>query len=159
MIQFSILIKPISIVVVLFSTMSFSQDKKHAIEWAEEQQKTIPKNMVIFIHTDWCRYCKAMQNTTFANVKVQELLKANFYFTELDGEEKENITFADIVFHYRPTGLKTGFHELAAALATIEGRISYPTIVILNPNKEIIFQYNGFMTASEFLGVLTEIHH
>lgn len=147
--------------IVLFfcSMMAFSQTKSHPLELVAQMQKTEQKNVVVFLHTDWCNYCKAMQNSTFQNKNVKKLLDENFYFTELNGEEKLAIKFAGTVFKYQPTGTKTGYHELAISLGTIDGQISYPTLVILNPKNELIFQYNGFMTAKEISEVLKKIGH
>ena len=145
------------IVLLLCSMMAFSQAKSHPLELVEQLQKTEKKNIVVFLHTDWCNYCKAMENATFQNKEVKELLEENFYFTELNGEEKADINFAGAVFKYKPTGVKTGFHELAASLGTIGGQVSYPSLVILSPSNEIIFQYNGFMTAKEIVTVLKKI--
>ena len=145
------------IVLLFCSMMAFSQKKSHPLELVEQLQKTEKKNVVVFLHTDWCNYCKAMENATFQNKEVKKLLDQNFYFSELNGEEKQDITFAGAVFKYKPTGVKTGFHELAASLGTIDGQVSYPSLVILSPNNEIIFQYNGFMSAKEIIEVLNKI--
>ncbi|MGA9212547.1 thioredoxin family protein [Kaistella sp.] len=142
------------VLIFLGLMMTFSQTKKHPLERVEELQKTEQKNIVVFLHTDWCNYCKAMQNATFKDKEVQKILNENFYFADLNGEEKAEIHFAGNVFKYQPTGVKTGYHQLAVSLGNIAGKVSYPTLVILNPNNEIIFQYNGFLTAKEMLEIL-----
>lgn len=141
----------------LSSMMAFSQMKSHPLERVEQLQKIEQKNVVVFLHTDWCNYCKAMQSKTFKDKNVQQLLSEKFYFADLNGEEKEEINFAGSVFRFHPTGFKTGYHELAASLGNIEGQVSYPTLVILNPENEIIFQYNGFMSVNQIVGVLQKI--
>lgn len=152
--------KTIFIVLCFFSSMmAFSQAKSHPLERTEQLQKIEQKNVVVFLHTDWCNYCKAMQNKTFKDQKIQQLLNEKFYFTDLNGEEKEAINFAGTVFKFRPTGVKTGYHELAASLGNIGGQVSYPTLVILNSKNEIIFQYDGFMNATDLYQVLTKINN
>ena len=56
----------------------FSQSKIHPLENVENLQKTEKRNLLVFLHTDWCSYCKTMQNSTFKNNKVQDLLKEKF---------------------------------------------------------------------------------
>lgn len=150
--------KTIFIVLCFFSSMmAFSQAKSHPLERTEELQKIEQKNVVVFLHTDWCNYCNAMQNMTFKDKSVQQLLNEKFHFADLNGEEKGEIKFAGTIFKYHPTGVKTGYHELAESLGSINGQVSYPTLVILNPKNEIIFQYNGFLTAKEIVEVLKKI--
>lgn len=151
--------KSSSVVLIFWGLMmTFSQTKKHPLECTEELQKTEQKTVVVFLHTDWCNFCKAMQNATFKDKEVQKILNENFYFADLNGEEKAEIHFAGTVFKYQPTGIKTGYHELAASLGNIDGQVSYPTLVILNPKNEIIWQYNGFLTAAEMLKLLKKIN-
>jgi thioredoxin-related protein len=128
--------------------MSFQQ--------VEEKQIIEPKNIIVFIYTDWCKYCKLMENTTFRNKEIIEKLNQESYFIRLNAEEKNDILFAGKTFHYKPTGTNTGVHELAEELGTIRGKLSYPTLVILNSNNEIIFQYNGYLKTSEFFKFINE---
>ncbi|MDN3606876.1 thioredoxin family protein [Kaistella yonginensis] len=150
--------KPLTLFFTLFfiGTLmrGFSQSKIHPLENVENLQKTEKRNLLVFLHTDWCSYCKTMQNSTFKNNKVQDLLKEKFYFVALNGEEKSTIAFADAVFTYQPTGVKTGYHELALALGSSAGQVSYPTLVLLNPKHEIVFQHTGYMTAIDLLKIL-----
>jgi thioredoxin-related protein len=111
------------------------------------------RSIVVFIQTDWCKYCLQMKTTTFKNDSVIALLNNDFYFTSLNAESKQPISYLGKLFKYRPTGLNTGVHELAEQLGTIDGEINYPAICIVNKN-EILFQYGGLMQADELLKVL-----
>lgn len=140
---------------ILLSGICFSQAKSYQFEAIENLQKSEKKDVVVFIHTNWCNYCKAMENTTFNNQKVADLIQQNFYFVILDAEEKRDISFVGKTFRYKPTGKDTGIHELAETLSG--GKISYPSLIILNPQNEIIFQYDGFLKSSELLDILNKI--
>lgn len=142
----------------LFPNEIHSQLKKNQFEDVENLQKNNSRNLVIFIHTDWCQYCKTMQNTTFRNEKVVEVLNKNFYFIELNAEEKRPIIFAGKIFNFKPTGKNIGIHELAENLGNINGKHSYPALIILNPNNEIIFQHTEFINGDDFLKILTKIN-
>lgn len=145
-------------VVLMFYVNSLQAQQFHAIEHAEQQQTATPKPLIIFIYTAWCMYCQAMQKTTFKDPKVQELLSAHFYFAELDAAEKSPIAFGGKRYHHKPTGINTGYHELAVLLTEKEEQVAYPALFILNPQREILFQHQGFLTASEFIAVLKEVH-
>lgn len=143
----------------IISNKILAQEQRHPIELADQKVKITPKNLIVFIHADWCNYCKAMENKTFANKNVQELMNGHFFYTELNAEEKRDIVFAGKTFKYKPAGMNTGLHELAFILGNIEGQVSYPTVTILNSEHEIIFQYTGFLSAKDFAAVLTKIIH
>jgi thioredoxin-related protein len=128
----------------------FAQLKMVQFEEIETLQKIEKRNIVVFIHTDWCKYCKTMQNTTFKNKELITLLNDKFYFVEFNAEVKRKIAFNGTVYNYNPNGSSSGVHELALELGTIDKQISYPTICILNDQNEIIFQHNSFMNAKEF---------
>ncbi len=120
----------------------------------EKEMKTNPKPLIVFIHTDWCIYCKNMENTTFKNEDIIRNFNKNFYFISLNAENRESIHFLNHTFRFQPNGNKTGIHQLAKELGTVGNQISYPTLTILNPKYEIIFQQNSFINSKELLKIL-----
>ncbi|WP_231374035.1 thioredoxin family protein [Aureivirga marina] len=142
------------IVVSLLPLLAFSQIKTTTFEQIDSIQKTNPRNIIVFIHTDWCKYCQSMKQTTFKNKKVAQKLNNHFWFIDFNAEEKRDIEFVGHTFKFKPTGRKTGIHELAEQLGTINGKIAYPTLCILNEKYEIIFQYNQFLSEEDLLKVL-----
>ena len=137
--------------------ISFSQIRSSQFEQIDSLQKKQKRNIVVFIHTDWCKYCKAMQNTTFKNDSVTNKLNNEFYFIELNAEEKRDITVGNHTFKYKPTGTNTGINELAEQLATVDNKVAYPTLCFLNFNNEIIFQYNQFINSKDLQIILTRL--
>jgi hypothetical protein len=98
-----------------------------------------------------------MEHTTFQAAAVIDLLEQYYYFISFNAEEKRSIRFNGYDFHFQPTGTNTGIHELAEALASIDGQVSYPTVCILNEQYEIVFQYTGFIGEQELILVLEEL--
>lgn len=133
-----------------------SQLQQNRFEDIELLQKTNKKNVLVFIYTDWCKFCHSMKLTVFRNKEVMRLLNENFYFILLDAEERRSIAFNNTLFYNKPSGAAIGIHELAIALGTIKKQISYPTICIINYKNEIIFQHSGFFTARDFITLLTK---
>lgn len=127
----------------------------YTFEQLDSLQMTTPKLAVIMLHTDWCRYCKRMEKTTFQNADVKQVLDDHFYFLSFDAASKADVSYAGRTFKYLPTGRNTGVHELAQLLGQDEnGQLSYPTLLLLSPEQEIIFRHNGYLNAKQLLKVL-----
>ncbi len=135
--------RPVLTLIVLLLTMNaIGQNRPVEFEELKVLQSIEPRPVVVLIRTEWCKYCHAMQNTMLNNNKVSLLLRNKFYFVFLNAEEKKDIFFAGREFKF-----KKGVNELATELASVNGRISYPTLCILNYKNEIIYQYDGFLSA------------
>lgn len=143
---------------MLLSQSSFSQVKEYKFEQIDSLQKIERKIVVVFINTDWCRYCEAMKHTTFKNTNIIHILNENFYFINLNAEEKRNIFFNNKTFRYKPSGHETGINELAEQLGNIHGKISFPGICFLNSDNQIIYQHAEFISAKDLEIVLTRIN-
>ena len=146
----------IYILLIFFWAMpsGFAQLKIHTFEEAEKLSKENPKPFVVFIHTSWCNYCKMMENSTFKNAEIIDLLNSDFYFISLDAESKDDICFNNHTFQFKPKGQNTGIHELATALATINSQVVYPTVTILKSDFSIVFQKHSFLSGKELLVIL-----
>ncbi|PHI19565.1 hypothetical protein CEQ90_11865 [Lewinellaceae bacterium SD302] len=126
--------------------------------------------VVVFLNTDWCRYCRKMENVTFQDEWIATTLNEHCYFVNQNAEQPEPITYRGKTFNFRPTGNNTGVHELAEILvltgnseepATItEGnvaKLSFPTTVILGPGDERIFLHKGYLGRREMRAVLESL--
>ena len=116
-----------------------------------------PKQVVVFFHTDWCKYCHLMNETTFQNKKIVKILNDRFYFISFNAESQKTIKFAGQTFTYIPKGNSNGIHEIATQLASVDGKLNYPSVCVLNSKYEIVFQYNQYLAPSEFLVVLNKL--
>ncbi|MEL1242596.1 thioredoxin family protein [Flavobacterium flavipallidum] len=148
--------KRIFIVLIFFWTIpsGFAQLKSYTFEEAVQLTKENPKPIVVFIHTNWCKYCKMMENSTFKNPEIISILNDNFYFVPLDAETKTDISYENHTFKYLPNGQNTGIHELATALATLNNEVSYPTITILDKKNSILLQKQSYLKTKELISIL-----
>lgn len=143
---------------LLLAKFSFGQLSQVPFEKLESLQKEEQRPVVVFLHTSWCSYCGSMKNSTFKRKELVELINNNFYFISLDIEEKKDITFGGRTFKYKPTGPGTGIHELAEQIGTINGAIAYPGIAILNAENEIVYQKEGYVSATDFINLLKRLY-
>jgi thioredoxin-related protein len=62
------------------------------LEQIESLQTVEKRNVIVFIHTDWCKYCKVMHDKTFKNETVIKLINDKFYFIDFDAEVNHSST-------------------------------------------------------------------
>lgn len=151
-------------VICLMVTLGCASSKKQVTSTVSLQQYEFPelkklmaqqeRPIAIFIQAEWCKFCRNMEQTTLKNKRVINWLNDEYYFISFDGEHKEEVVFNEHVFGYQPTGRNTGIHDLAKALGSIDGELTFPAFVILNPKYEIVFQYNSFLTARAMSDIL-----
>jgi thioredoxin-related protein len=143
----------------LFSAICIPAQDRNALKIVsftevEQLQNTLPKPMIIFIYTDWCKSCHQMEKSTFGNEKVISLLNKSFYFIKLNGEEKKDIQFLRKTFVFKPSGSNTGMHQLAKELGRINHRLSYPTTTILDRDFKIVLQLKGLINKTNMSSIL-----
>lgn len=94
-----------------------------------------PKKIFVDAYTDWCGWCKRMDATTFKDPELVKYVNEHYYAVKFNAEMKDTIVFQDSVMtSSKPEGRSA--HQLAIWL--LNGRLSYPTFVILDEN------YNNF---------------
>lgn len=151
--------KKLFLLILFFGITStgFCQLKSNSFEEVDSLQQIQKRKSIVFIHTDWCQFCKRMKTTTFKNQEIIEKLNSDFYFIDLNAEEKRDITFNNQTFKYKPSGNNVGVHELALQLGTINNQILYPVLCVLNEKNEIIFQYSNYLSPKDFKVLLENL--
>lgn len=139
------------------TSSAFCQLKSIPFEAIDSLQQIQKRNVIVFIHTDWCKYCQAMKNSTFKNKKIVEQLNNEFYFVDFHAEDKRTIRFNNQTFNYRSTGNTTGVNELAIQLGTVNNQLAYPIICVLNSKNEILFQDTNYRNAKDFEMIINKL--
>jgi thioredoxin-related protein len=147
----------LNLLLILLANNLQSQCNSYKFSQLDSLQETATKKVVVFVYTDWCSYCEKMKAVTFSNDSVKNLLNNNYYFIKLNAEQKEDITIANITYKYKSTGINTGIHELAKIIGTQNGKLSYPSTIILNSNFNIMDQYNQYLNYTQLLNALNNI--
>jgi thioredoxin-related protein len=146
------------ILIVGFLTIqsSHAQLEKHCFESLDSLQIIEERPVVAFFHTDWCKFCLAMESNVFTSDSVISKLNSEFYFVSFDAEEKEAITYKGKTYLFESNGVNSGTHQIATHYANEDGSVSFPAIVVLWKGKSI-FQRNSFMDEEELLSILNRI--
>lgn len=133
-----------------------SSEKSSEIQWKSFENsvdlKDQGKKYFIYVYTDWCSWCKRMKNTTFQDEKVINLLNEKFVPIMFDAESRETIEFKGREFKFVQGG-RNGYHELAAAL--LNNQLSYPSIVFLDEEMNMIQPLPGYKPAEDLRIILT----
>ena len=135
---------------LMFSTIAFNQQVKikwYSIEEAEKLIKDNPRPVFIDAYTDWCIWCKRLDQDTFSNPVIAEILNTKFYPVKFDAEGKREITFQGN--KYINDGKSGATHQLALALLPVQGGIGYPTTVFLNEKGQLITRVQGYHTPKD----------
>lgn len=129
------------------SSVGIAQDEQvNWLSWevAMEMHQNNPKKLYIDLYTDWCGWCKHMDNSTFKDPSLVSTLNEHFYPIKFNAEQKETIQFNGKEFIFIDNGFK-GYHELALSLAN--GELGYPNFIILDEEYSRVLISPGFKEA------------
>lgn len=118
-------------------TLSFNEGLAQAA-----QQK---KNMIVDFYTDWCHWCKVMDEKTFQDAKVSTKLQQRFITVRINAEspadtvefQGQRFTNIQLTQAFRVTG--------------------FPSLAFISPEKEVITVIPGYIPAEPFSYLLDYI--
>ena len=147
---------------VCFLNMGFLSAQE--VEWntweeATAKSKVEQRKFFIDIYTDWCTWCKKMDETTFKDPNVIRYLNENFYPIKLNAQQEADIIYNGQTYKFISNGLHS-YHELAFHI--MNGKMKYPTVAFINESYEVIQSIPGFRTPFElelFLTYFGEDNH
>ena len=106
------------------------------IENLEDSLRAKPKPIMVFIHTDWCKYCKMQEKVTFNDQELINLLNRDFYSVKLDAEGEID------------------YHELSKMLGMKNGKLLFPTTVFYSPTSQGLSKFQGFQQAGDLKAII-----
>lgn len=113
----------------------------------EEGMKTgtdSDKKILVNIFTDWCNYCKKMNETVYPDSTVRQTVYEHFVAVGLNAESETLVLFEGEQIREKDLVRKLGVR-------------SYPTMLFMSANGELILQSNGYMPAVDFNRMLLYI--
>lgn len=121
------------------------------LEEALEKSKTEKRKIFVDVFTDWCGWCKRMDESTFVDPAVAQYLNDNYYAVKFNAEQQKEIVFNNKTYSFKRNGAR-GYHELAAEL--LNNRLSFPTVVFLDETMNVIQPIPGYLEAPKLETIL-----
>ncbi|GAB4248951.1 MAG: hypothetical protein Kow00109_25040 [Acidobacteriota bacterium] len=120
-----------------------SRTRAPGLAWVDNPEEAFAtarasrRNVVAFLYTDWCSYCRQMDRTTFRDPGVVDELGDRLVWLRLNAE-----------------------NDTAGRRMALERRIiGYPTVIVFAPSGEEITRIPGYLPPERFrafLGALLE---
>lgn len=144
-------------------TISPVKSQQESIRWMsfEEAIKANdkkPKKILVDVYTNWCGPCRMLNSNTFTNKRIIELINKYYYPVKFNAEGPDTIivkgqTYVNPGYDPNVPG-RNSTHQLTYAIANVNGRIAYPTIVYMDENSQIIQAIQGYMTPQQLEPIL-----
>ena len=138
-------------IIILAISLKTSIIGQEIVKWlsfeeAIEKNKNQPRKILIDVYTDWCGWCKVMDEKTFGNATIAEYLNKNYYPVKFNAEGHDTIQFAGKTYINDGVGRRPT-HKLAIAL--LNGKMSYPSIAYMDENNQLITAVPGYWEAKK----------
>ena len=140
-------------VVLLGCILLFSAAKvrppDEKLEWLKLKEAAVKlkeqnKPMLMDVYTDWCHWCKVMDDKTYSNKKVINYLKEKFYVVKLNAETRDTLNWENRKFIYN-----NNYRINEFALFATNGQASFPTTVIFLNDGTPPIPIPGYMQPRE----------
>jgi len=146
----------ISAMIITFITKGMAQEVKwYTFTEAVKLNETAPRKILIDVYTDWCGWCKVMDKETFSHPTIAKILNEKFYAVKFNAERKDTVVFQGNTFINNGEGSRPP-HQLAMAM--LNGKMSYPSIVFMNEKNQMITAVPGFQKPEQMEPLLMFIY-
>ncbi|MBI4550832.1 MAG: DUF255 domain-containing protein [Candidatus Latescibacteria bacterium] len=102
------------------------------------------KHVLIDFYTDWCGWCKTMDEKTYGDKSIQAILTSKFVLVKVNAESKQTVQVNG----------KTVTEAQVAAMYRVNG---YPMTWFLDPDGKAVSPVSGYVPPDEFSPILTYV--
>jgi len=92
------MIQKLSISLILLLVFNLPVNAQEKIEWMSLEQAIKksgkqPKKIFMDMYTDWCGWCKKMDQTTFSDPVIAAYMNKHYYAVKFDAEGQDSVVF------------------------------------------------------------------
>lgn len=134
-------------VAITFSSTAMAGEKEGWLKFNPGLEKAAKEDKAILVdfYTDWCHWCKVMDEKTFGDEKVAAKLKERFVTIKLNAEDgSENVTYDNQTF-------------TNPQFSQSFGVTGYPALGFLDSKGKPITLIPGYVPAEQFIHILDYI--
>jgi len=102
------------------------------------------KPVLVYIHTDWCAWCKLLEQKALNDGPTVRYINRNFFAVKLNAETSDTI-------RYQGRSFTKAFGNQVHSLASIflKGDYSFPSLFVLNPEGRLLTPMRGYLSPQE----------
>lgn len=116
-----------------------------SLEKAQEQMATAPKKIFVDLYTDWCGWCKVMDQKSFRHPVIVELMNRYFYAVKFNAEKEDSLVFQGESFKLMQRQGRKPLHRWARKFGKTDQGLSYPTTVYFNEALQHLQTVPGYL--------------
>jgi thioredoxin-related protein len=114
-------------------------------------KKDTTKKTLVFLYSNWCISCRAMQLAVFTDTAVSRLINEHFYLIYLDVETRSPLSWKGKIFNAKSQA--SPFHPVIDELTG--GGFQLPSLIIFDEKQNRIDLLNYFTIADHLQKVLS----
>jgi len=137
---------PLFVLMFLWATNSIFAQEVIWHNWTDGYEKAQEENKIILLdaYTEWCAWCKVMDQKTYSVIDIQKKIHKDFIAIKLNPE---------LTGTYKFEGKSYSGKELIQRLSYNKFR-GYPTTFFVFPKTGKSYMEIGYIKAEQFAGVL-----
>ncbi len=126
---------------------------------AQAAAKKDGKPLLIDVYTSWCGPCRMLDANTFGDAQTAAYINANFHPVKFNAEGGDPVvyngkSYSDPSYNPAMKNSRNGTHELTMAIAPVNGRVAYPTLVYMDSQGQVLTPVQGYMTPVQIEPIL-----
>ena len=148
------------IIISFFLSAPASAQESETVRWIsfeqlEDSLAVQPKKVFIDFYTDWCVYCRKMDQVVFTKPEVVAAFNEKYYAVRFDAETDSVVNFGGREFiNDQLEQSRNPLHQIAQLLALREGQFTAPTMIILDEDFKVTARYFEYMSSNRLLRAL-----
>lgn len=138
---------PVVLAVLIIAALGFHSGSEltwYGFDEGIQKAKDENKLVLMDVYTDWCGWCKVMDEKTYTDPGVVQLLNSKFVLIKLNPEKDGPVMF---------NGKSYNADHFAQGI----GVNGYPATAFFESNEKMITLVPGYLKADEFLPILEYI--